>query len=232
MSFRCHLCGHNFTQKHNLIKHLDGKKCKSPLLNDLVSLNDLIESLHKHIETITINGDQNNVHSNNVNININITVNPINKLDVSHISPDVMRKLVEEYDKDASKLNNLLGEYLKNILCDHTRPENQPVKFIKTRPPTYRSTIQDDDGKIHDVIRGLKDTCVLLSDPVLETLKQKLKECLRHAKRDQDYDYDLYEDTFKAIRDELNKENVRKALKTVLQNDVIHDLQMKFTMNK
>lgn len=77
------------------------------------------------------------------------------------------------------------------------------------------------------MIKGLNDTCDLLSSPVLVTLQRKLKECLKHAKKDSTFDYDLYEDTFVSIRDELNKNSVKKALRAVLENDVLNDIRMK-----
>ena len=45
--FICHFCKHNFTQKHNLDKHLAGKKCKSELFNNLNNFNSLLEELSK-----------------------------------------------------------------------------------------------------------------------------------------------------------------------------------------
>ena len=118
------------------------------------------------------------------------------------------------------------------MLCDKEHPENQPVKYITKKPPTYNSVIEDSNGKISTAIKGLSDTCDLLSDPMLETLKVKLKECLRYCKNDDKFDYDLYEDTFKAIRHELNKVTVKKALRSVLQNDVLQDIEMKISLEE
>lgn len=39
--FRCNICLSNFNQKSNLNRHLIEKRCKSPLLNNLIKLNDL-----------------------------------------------------------------------------------------------------------------------------------------------------------------------------------------------
>lgn len=55
--FVCCLCSHSFTQKHNLEKHLNEKKCKSVLLDNLVDLNKIIQMVSRNITKIpsTIN---------------------------------------------------------------------------------------------------------------------------------------------------------------------------------
>ena len=230
MSFKCYLCDYNFTQKHNLEKHLDDKRCKSQLLNNWNSLNSLLEKLHKFKENPIITIGNNNNNNNNNNIKIEININPITKLDISHIEPSQMKTIIEKYEND--KLNLLLGDYIKNMICDSDHPENQSVKYVTKKPPTYNSIIEDSDGKNVNVIKGLKDTCELLTDPILDQLKFKLKECLlKYKKEDRnDFDYSLYEDAFKELRKELNKETVKKVLKGVLQNDILHNIEMKFSL--
>lgn len=236
MEFKCFICSISFTNKQNLTRHLKEKRCKG----DLLKANELLSKLHNtNQETLSIRrghdidivGDHNDIdihQDNSVHINVQININPITKLNVDHIEPSAMRNLIEEYDKDSSKLNLLLSDYVKNILCDHTHPENQSVKYIKKKPPTFNAILEDSCGNITQVIKGLCDTCELLSDPMLNTLRKKLKECLKHVKKDQAFDYDLYDDTFKTIREELNKDSVKKALKSVLQNDILNDIRMKF----
>ena len=41
IKFRCNICLSNFNQKSNLNRHLIEKRCKSPLLNNLIKLNDI-----------------------------------------------------------------------------------------------------------------------------------------------------------------------------------------------
>lgn len=235
MSLKCHLCLYEFSQKKNLIQHLNGKKCKSPLINDLVRLNNLLEELdllknsrHNIINSPIIIGN-NNSHNN---IKIEININPITKLDISHIPPSEMKMIIEKYDEDNKRFNLLIGDYIKNMLCDVDHPENQAVKYITKKPPTYNSIIEDSDGKTVNVIKGLKDTCELLTDPILDQLKIKLKECLQTYKKDSnDFDYSLYEDAFKELKNELNKVNVKKALSSVLKNDILHNIEMKFNLD-
>jgi hypothetical protein len=144
-----------------------------------------------------------------------------------------MRNIIEKYDDNNQKLNLLLGDYIKNMLCDTQHPENQAVKYITKKPPTYNSTIEDSDGKTVNVIKGLKDTCELLTDPILDQLKLKLKECLQTYKHDSNkFDYSLYEDAFKELKKELNKANVKRALSSVLKNDILQNIEMKFKLNE
>jgi hypothetical protein len=84
-------------------------------------------------------------------------------------------------------------------------------------------------NKIH-VIKGLKDTCELLSDPILDTLKKKLKEFLKKYKNNDNFNYAIYEETIKELRNELNKTNVKKSLSSVLQNDILNNIEMKLTL--
>ena len=93
------------------------------------------------------------------------------------------------------------------------------------RPPTFSSKI----GENINVIKNLKDSCELLSKPVLANLKRKLRECNKVYKNDEDFQ-NMYEDTVRDIYRELNKESVKKALSTVLQTDILNDIEMKINV--
>jgi hypothetical protein len=203
----------------------------------------LIESLKQSINLLQNNGISNNSGvigiggEHNMYINVKIEINPITKLQVGHIEPDKMKNLIEKYDddtpKNSDKLNLLLSDYIKDVMCDAKHPENHAVKYIKKKPPTYNCIIEDTDGNTVTVIKGLKDTCELLSDPMLNTLKVKLKEFLTKYKSDQheEFDYSLYEDAIKQLKNELNKDTVKKSLSSVLQNDILNDIQMKLNIS-
>jgi hypothetical protein len=197
---------------------------------------------HNKIEELkqglNINGNNNHhisVNSNNItnNINFNIQIQPITRLSLEHISPDRMKQVIESYDTDKTKLNYLLTEYLNGVLCDQEHPENHAVKYTKKYPPTFNSITEDSDGNTISVIKGLKDTCELLSDPVLDVLKTKLAECIKKYKKEDDtkYDYSLYEDAIKELRKELKKDNIKKVLSNFLKNDLINNIEMKLSMS-
>lgn len=231
MSYICFICNNGFSQKISLERHWTEKRCKSSLLDNLKDLSSLIESLKRNQPHITNNSIVGGEH--NTYINIKVEINPVTKLDLSHINPVKMKALIEKYDdnKSPDKLNLLLSDYIKDVICDSDHPENQSVKYIKKKPPTYNCIIEDENGNTVDTIRGLRDSCELLSDPILNTLKNKLKEFLSKYKQDEEFDYELYKTTINHLKKELNKKAVKKALSSVLQNDILNNIQMKLHMS-
>ena len=231
----CNFCNSSFTRKDNLIKHLKNNKCEVAKTMTVLDYHNKIEELK---QGLNINGNNNHhisVNSNNItnNINFNIQIQPITRLSLEHISPDRMKQVIESYDTDKTKLNYLLTEYLNGVLCDQEHPENHAVKYTKKYPPTFNSITEDSDGNTISVIKGLKDTCELLSDPVLDVLKTKLAECIKKYKKEDDtkYDYSLYEDAIKELRKELKKDNIKKVLSNFLKNDLINNIEMKLSMS-
>jgi hypothetical protein len=232
----CLICNTEFTLKNNLTKHLNNGKCKNvnyklihEQLEELQKLK-LNNNNNKNADVInngTVNG---NIINNNINIKIELNIKPANKLDISHITPEYMKTLIEEYDVKPEKVNLLLGDYVKEIICNPEHPENHSVKYIKKKPATFSSVIDDRDGNKITVIKNLKDTCELLSDPIIDTLKIKLREFCKKYKTNDDFDYDIYEETIKELRREFNKVNVKKALSSVLQNDILNNIEMKLTL--
>jgi len=251
MTFFCNICKNTFVQKKNLKIHLTEKRCKADLVLDFTKLNDYIADQTKLIEELkrqlVITGDRNVVGENNycnneINMKIEININPITKLNVNYLETDKMKQMIEQYDNSKvlekgidvfnnDKINLLLGDYIKDIICDDKHPENHAVKYIKKKPPTYNAVTEDSEGNTVTVIKGLKDTCELLSDPILDKLKIKMKEFVDKYKRDTepDFDYCLYEDAIKQLKKELNKANVKKALGSVLKNDILNNIEMKLT---
>lgn len=76
-------------------------------------------------KTVSIDGSNNNVlinsQQNVFNIKVEIQVNPINKLDLNCIDFEKMKELIVEYD-DKSKINLLLSDYVKDVLCNKEHP--------------------------------------------------------------------------------------------------------------
>lgn len=242
MKIICDFCKNEYYQKSNLTKHLKDSKCKMFNINNLVNIlnekNKIIEELKQQIVNINGNNNITNINSNNMKIEIHI--NPITKLDLNYIDTDKLKDLIEKFDDgkelinsmdkfNYSQLNLLLSNYIKNMIYNSEHPENHSVKYIKKKPPTYNSIIEDNDGNTVSVIKGLKDTCELLTDPILDQLKIKLKEFIKKYKDDTEpeFDYMLYENAIKELKKELNKQNVKKALSSVLKNDILNDIEMK-----
>ncbi len=192
---------------------------------------------------MTIHGDNNGSVNNNINnINFKIEINPITKLDVSHIAFSQMQQMIEEFSdklpiiggkqtKNNDRLSLILSDYIKKILCDKEHPENHAVKYTRKKPPTYKAVTENSNGDKVNVIANLKETCELLTDPVLDLLKVKLKEFIKKYRKDDqpEFDYVLYEETIKELKKEFNKDSVKRALKGVLQNDILDNIEMKIS---
>lgn len=217
----CPFCDNTFSTKGNVRKHISNKRCSLKNLQDSNKLLEIFDKLQD--KNITNNINASNIAQNGNFIQININVNPITKLDTKHVEPEKMKKLVEEYTYE--KLNLLLSDYIEDIIHNKKVPDNHCVKYVKKKPPTYSSIIEK-DGETITVIKNLKDSCELLSQPVLETLKKKLKECNRLYKTDEEFQ-NMYEDTIKDVYRELNKDTVKKALRSVLEDSILNDIEMK-----
>lgn len=220
IDLKCYFCNIEFNKKYNLNRHLKENRCESFKkmnaldIHNMLTKNNVKSNINTYNEKCTIN----NIHIERIEI-----VNHINNLDTTFIEPSKMKEMVDKYNYP--KLNLLLGNYIKDIICNKNQPQNHSVKYVKKNPPTYNSLVQDSDGNLINVVKNLKDSCELLTDPILEILKTKLKQYIKHYKNDDDYDIDTVNDICK----ELNKDAVRKALGSVLQNDILNDIKMKFT---
>jgi hypothetical protein len=220
-------------QKQSILQE-EYTKLKSEYQDLEKKYKDLLDNsqIHSQVNTNTIlGGTQNQM----MNFNIKIEINPITNLKLDYIEPEIMKTLVETYDcfqnKNPERLNLLLSNYIKNVICNKDYPENHAVKYVKKKPPTYNCIIKDENGNTIQVIKQLKDTCELLSDPMLNNLKIKLTEFLKKYKKDEEFDYEMYEDTIQQLRKELNKKTVKKALSSVLQNDILNNIEMKFDIS-
>lgn len=242
MSLTCSLCSIVFSQKQNLNKHLVEKRCKGVFVTDLIKLNEHLLNQNILIEELkgklSVNGNNNNILigkntncNNDINMKIEILVNPVTNLNVKYMTSDKMKVFIETYDKkekNSEQLNLLLSEYIKQIICNDEHPENHVVKYTMKKPPTFISITKDDEGNTVTLIKGLKDTCELLSDPILDKLKIKLKHFITKYKDESTFDYSLYEDSITLLRKEFKKDNVKKALSSVLQYDILNNIEMKF----
>jgi hypothetical protein len=229
MSCVCNFCNKSFTRKDSLNKHLKENRCEIfPVLSQY-DIHEKIVLLQKQISKLTINGDHNNYQSNNTNnINVVININPITELNMKYIEPEEMKNLLETYHKGLrtpEHLNLLISDYLQKMLCNKEHPENHAIKYVKKYPPTFE--LQKDAVT---VVKNLKDTCELLSDPMITVLKKKLKECVK--KYEELVDIDDFDETLKIIRRELAKPNIKKYLSSFLQNDILNNIEMKLDITK
>ena len=217
----CSFCSKEFTRKDNLKKHLIDRSCK--ITNNLFELHEKLQ------EKLQVGTNLRNDNINVQNLNVILDINSINKLTTDHIPLEKMKEFIENYSYGDLPL--FLRQYIKDIICNKALPQNHSVKYITKNPPRFYSLIENNDGEKINIIKNLKDSCELLSEPVLANLKQKLRQCKKVFKNDADFQ-NVYEDTVKEIYKELNKDVVKKALSTVLQTDILNDIEMKINVIK
>lgn len=245
----CIFCNKNYNNKYTLERHLT-VSCKLKTFNNNLELYNFIQT---HSIKAINNYKECTINNNNT-INIKIELQPITKLNkILNENDSAVYNLIEKYDdikkikneaefKNVAGVKHLLSDYLKINLCDESKKENHCIKYITKDPPSYSIIEKKDiDGNIITVIRGLKDSVDLLSDPVLNALKKTLIKFERTLKKDSleatkngteselKYDYELYDVTIKALKNELNKKNVQAALKQFLKHDLLNDINMKIT---
>jgi len=250
----CIFCNKNYNNKYTLERHLSNT-CKPITFNNNLELYNFIQTHSikaiNNYKECTVN----NVTNNNNTVNIKIELQPITDLNkMLNESETAIYNLIERYDeikqnkndqefKNVKDVKFLLSDYLKTNLCDKSKQENHCIKYITKDPPSYHIVEKKDiDGNIITIIRGLKDSINLLSDPVLNALKKTLIKFERTLKKDSidavkngteselKYDYELYDITIKALKNELNKKNVQAALKQFLKHDILNDINMKMTI--
>jgi hypothetical protein len=205
----CNLCKKCFTQKGNLMRHLKEKRCKMGLIYDLVKLNNIL----------------NNVNIELLNINNNLEINTINELNIDYLEINEMRKLIDIYDKSRHKLNNLLSEYIKNIIYNENYPENYCIKYVDKRMGIFSLYITEDGVKKH-IRDNYKTLCEIASEYLYKIIKKQLSKCLKFYKDDDEFQ-NFYEDTVIQFKQDLNINNVSKALKICLYAYILNDKNMK-----
>ena len=209
MSFVCNLCKKCFTQKISLIRHLKEKRCKTGLLYDLVKLNNILNMINTEL----------------ININTKKTLNAIDELDTSYIKINKMREMINIYDTNKDKLNNLLSEYIKNIICNENYPENHCIKFVDKKMKIFSLYIIEDGVKKH-IRDNYKQLCHIASEYFYKIIKKQLSKCLKFYKDDDEFQ-NLYEDTIIEFEKDLIINNVNKALKICLHAYILNDKNMK-----
>ena len=209
MSFVCNLCKNCFTQKGNLMRHLNEKRCKSGLLYDLVKLNNILNTVNTEL----------------LNINTKKTLNAIDELDTSYLKINKMREMINIYDTNKDKLNNLLSEYIKNIICNEHYPENHCIKYVDKKMKIFSLYIIEDGVKKH-IRDNYKQLCHIASEYFYKIIKKQLSKCLKFYKDDDEFQ-NLYEDTIIEFEKDLNIDNVNKALKICLHAYILNDKNMK-----
>ena len=185
MSIVCYFCSKTFYKKTNLERHLLGDSCKAPTLNKL-ELHRLIEKhcMNSSLQTLNNYKDCTIVDSSNNtnNINIKIEITPISEISLKN--EEALYEMVKKYStiekikneqcyKHVDGVKFIFSDFLKSQLCDDNYPEKHPIKYLSKNPQSYHIVEKRGiDGEIITIIRGLKDSVDILSNPVLDALQK------------------------------------------------------------
>lgn len=234
MAFTCNLCNKTFALKHHLQRHLDDKRCNGDILDNYSKLNEILEEnkqLKELLEEnkqlkeqmIIVNGNNNNSTNNKTNnVTINVTINPITKLNTSYLKHELMQEIVDVFDVNPERINLLLSDYISQIIHNKEHPENHAVKYVSKRPPLFNTQIEK-NGETVGITKNIKETCALIVQPIQDILAKKLRRFDKKYQEDDDY----CEKLVRELKNEMNSSNVKNALKSVLTNEIINDLEMK-----
>ena len=249
----CLFCDKIFSTKTNLDRHLSTNTCKSKLFENQLDMHNFIN------KAIVNNYNKCTINNNNNNINIKIEIQPVSKISFNDISDDTLYNAIKEYSKiekiTPNDIDNnivsksipeakfIISNLIKNSMCDKEKPENHSIKYVTKNPLTYSIVEKEDDnGDIITSIRGFKESVNILTDPVLNALKTKLrlfektlktesKNAIKNGSEEElKYDYELYNKTIKALKNELNNKVVQNALKQFLKHDLLADINMKLSV--
>jgi len=248
----CYLCNKEFSTRSNVNKHMNTNACKKTktpqqingVITDLQStvaekerviishektIAELEERL-KHSQHIIENNHNSTINSqiNSNNISIIIQVQPIDKLNLDHIKKEDLQIMFDKLNKDqAGNMDLVLKRYIQSMIANPAHPENHAIKYTKKDPPMFSTLITDSDNTEKHVINDLKDTCDLISEPLIEQMMKKIKASWREFCQDPDFDETMDVNLMDALKDKLKNENVRRILKRFIKSDILENVNMK-----
>ena len=207
-----------------LKKEIESQKVTIKDQNKLIK--DLQEQLQNSQKIINSHVNSHNMNNSN-NVNIIIQVLPIDKLNLDYIKKEDLQVMFDKLNKDQSgNMELVLKNYIRSILSNPDHPENHAVKYTKKDPPMFSTLVTENDTQKH-VVNDLKDTCDLISEPLIEHMMKKIKSSWREFCQDPDFDETMDINLMDALKDKLKNENVRKILKRYLRSDILENVQMK-----
>ena len=231
---RCYICSTLFKRQYNLSVHLREFRCKSPLLNDLEALNELLKNVNNENLQKKINGE---------NGDIKQKVNPITQLDLkNNRSNNIL--LLEKFDenmRNENSLIDLLTQYIRNIICNMDNHKNKCIMYITKRPVKFHVVVDDNNT----IIDTASKVCDLYSHIFLKIIKKGVSKSEKYLnnsmKTNEEHDNEnlenhteLFYDTHtittlsSILKSETSIDMVKRALKNVLNIYILYDKNMKY----
>jgi len=233
----CVFCNKTFSRRDNCLTHINTDKCIKPISKE--GIFRVIEQKDKEIASLkeelskaqTIINSPHHINHSTVqshnNYNININFHPINQLNMDHIHKEYLQEMFDKLNKDqAGNMDLVLKRYIANMLSNKDYPDNHAVKYTKKDPPMFSTLVTENETQVR-VINDLKDTCDLISEPLIEQMLKKIKDSWREMRQDPDFDETMDVNLLEALRDKLKNENVRRILKRYLRSDILENIEMK-----
>jgi hypothetical protein len=246
---QCKLCGHNFSHKYNLKRHLDENLCKKmkdlSLYEIYLRFSNLKDKKNQETQTEitkykTISTQKN---IDDINININNELYPIEKIKYDHIKFDDINCFIEKYKY--YNRNIYLSKIWELILCDKKYTENQVVKYTKLHPPNFvflYNKLQNFNKQLDKEIPVEEQSKYLnignidlVSEYFYKFLTKviiKIKDdTVKQSKKNGTWNEwnDVNEDCFKIFEKEIKNEQIIKdSIKYFLKNVIINDRSLRY----
>jgi hypothetical protein len=227
---QCKLCNHNFSNKYNLIRHLEENNCKK--INEM----NLYE-IYKKFSNIKTTNDveiQTEINKNSIGIQTETNVELDSSNDKLYLASDLkynylsfeeLKLYIEDYKYDTNIL--YLSKIIKSLICHEEHVSNHIIKYTTVSPPKFVFINENINNQIE--ICNLKLTVNYFLKHMVKYVKNIMIKFRKYAKTDDDW-YDLYNDNLENLFMDLNKEsNIESALKNVLQNYLLRNPVFKYT---
>jgi len=152
---QCKLCGHIFSNKYNLKRHLEENLCKEMSKlnlyevylrfssNDKITVSQEIQtqtktksvSIQTEIEIEKSKARTITTQTNLEDIDINKKLYPIEKVKYDYIKFNDVKHYIEKYKYDTKFI--YISQILQLVFCHLSYEENHVIKYTKSYPPTF-----------------------------------------------------------------------------------------------
>jgi hypothetical protein len=238
----CKLCGHCFSNKYNLKRHLEENNCKK--FNEM-NLYEIYKKFSNKKNT-TDKETQYNVTKNNISIQtenqmVNTSVQTenidniykcnnelqlISKLKYNYLKVDDLKPYIENYKKNTNII--YLSKIIKSLICNEKYKCNHIIKYQSINPAKFVFINENANNQIE--ILNLKLTVTYVLNYIVQILKNMFDKFIEKMNQDEFW-IDFYEDNLELLRNDINNEdnnNVEIALKNVLQNHILRNPIFKY----
>lgn len=238
---QCKLCGHNFSHKYNLKRHLDENLCKKAkdlsLYEIYLRFSNLKDKKNQETQTETLESKTISIQTNIEDTNNELY--PIEKIKYDHIKFDDINCFIENYRYGNRYI--YLSKIWELILCN----KNQVVKYTKLHPPNFvflYNKLQSFDKELHEKIPieeqskylniGNVDLVSEYFHKFLAKVIIKIKDnTVKQSKKDGTWNKwnDEYKDNFKMFEEDIkNLEIINNSIKYFLKNVIINNRSLRY----